>query len=99
MPDFLLRDLPEELVNKLKTRAERNGRSLQAEIRETLRDSTRLSWDEWASQAGALRARTGASGEAPTAVDTIADGHRERDDSIDTAGPRHSASAGRTGTP
>jgi plasmid stability protein len=99
VPDFLLRDLPEELVNKLKARAERNGRSLQAEIRETLRDSTRLSWDEWASQAGALRARTDASAAAPTAVDAIADGHRERDEAIDTPGPRHSAGAERTGTP
>ena len=99
MPDFLLRDLPEELVNKLKARAERNGRSLQAEIRETLRDSTRLTWDEWASQAGSLRSRTGAGADVSTAAEMIADAHRERDDAIDAAEPRHSADADQTGAP
>ena len=99
MTDFLLRDLPEELVNKLKARAERNGRSLQAEIRETLRDSTRLSWDEWATQASALRARTGADVDAPTAADMISDAHRERDDAIYAATPRHPTGAERTGAP
>ena len=91
MPDFLLRDLPEDLVTKLKTRAERNGRSLQAEIRETLRDSARLPWDAWASQAEALRARTTAGATAHPAAELIAAGHAQRDSAIDHTPPAATA--------
>lgn len=36
MKDVLLRGLPEDVVEKLKKRAEKNNRSLQAELREIL---------------------------------------------------------------
>ena len=94
MPDFLLRDLPEDLVTKLKTRAARHSRSLQAEIRETLRDSARLAWDEWAPQAEALRARTAAGVVALPTVDLIAAGHEERDKTIDTTAPAPATAKG-----
>ena len=42
MPDFLIRDLDEDTMRQLRERAEKNGRSLQAEIKDVLRQSTRL---------------------------------------------------------
>jgi plasmid stability protein len=83
MPDFLLRDLPEELMTALRQRAERSGRSLQAEMRETLRASVRMPRDEWFAEAAALRARTKPGGE--TAAELIRRGHEERDATIDRA--------------
>jgi len=43
MPDFLIRDLDEDTMRRLRERAEKHGRSLQAEIKHTLRQSLRLS--------------------------------------------------------
>ena len=83
MPDFLLRDLPEELMTALRQRAERNSRSLQSEIRHTLSESVRMPWDEWAAEAAALRARTKAGG--PSASELIDAGHDARDAAIDRA--------------
>lgn len=46
MADFLLRNLDERLLALLRERAEKNGRSLQAEIQRTLRDSTKMTREE-----------------------------------------------------
>lgn len=81
MPDFLLRDLPEDLMEKLKARASRNGRSLQAEIRDTLEQSVPMSREEWFEAAAALRARCRPS--KVSARELIEEGHRERDARID----------------
>jgi len=43
MPDFLIRDLDEDTMRRLRERAERHHRSLQAEIKHTLRQSLKLS--------------------------------------------------------
>jgi len=43
MPDFLIRDLDEDTMRRLRERAEKHGRSLQAEIKHTLRQSLKLS--------------------------------------------------------
>jgi plasmid stability protein len=83
MPDFLLRDLPEDLMTALRTRAENNGRSLQAEIRETLVESVPMPWEQWAAEAAALRARTERGG--PTAVELIRQGREEREAAIERA--------------
>ena len=83
MPDFLLRDLPEELMTALRTRAKLNGRSLQAEIRESLGETLPMPRDEWLAEAAALRARTGSGG--PTAAQLIREGHEERDAAIERA--------------
>jgi plasmid stability protein len=83
MPDFLLRDLPEELMTALRQRAERSGRSLQVEMRETLRASVPMPRDEWFAQAAAMRARTKRGGE--TAAEAIRAGRAERDAAIDRA--------------
>ena len=77
MPDFLLRDLPEDLMVKLRARAERSGRSLQAEIHETLRASVPMSWDEFAREATLLRARMRTT--APTTRGAIDDEHGTRE--------------------
>jgi plasmid stability protein len=46
MPDFLIRGLDEFTMKRLKERAERNHRSLQAEIKDILLQSTKLSKEE-----------------------------------------------------
>lgn len=58
MTDFLLRDLDPTVYDALKRRAERAGRSIQAEIHATLRDSTRLTRAEALSLAADLRDET-----------------------------------------
>jgi len=44
--DFLIRDIDPDLLGKLRQRAEGNGRSLQAEIKQTLKNSVRLNKEE-----------------------------------------------------
>lgn len=46
MSDFLLRDVDSHVIEQLKRRACENGRSLQAEIHDTLKRSVRLSKTE-----------------------------------------------------
>ncbi len=46
MPDFLIRGLDEFTMKRLKERAERNGRSLQAEVKRTLEQSTTYTQEE-----------------------------------------------------
>jgi plasmid stability protein len=46
MTDFLIRSIDPDLLEKLKVRAERSGRSLQAEIKHTLKQSVKLSKSE-----------------------------------------------------
>ena len=83
MPDFLLRDLSEDLMSALRERAELNGRSLQVEIRETLTESVPMPWEEWLALAAEMRARTKPSG--TPAAELIRQGHEERDAAIDRA--------------
>jgi hypothetical protein len=42
MPDVLIRDLDQAVLDELKASAKENGRSLQAEIHEVLRGAARL---------------------------------------------------------
>lgn len=46
MTDFLIRDIDPDLLGKLRARAEQQGRSLQAEIKQTLKNSVRLNKEE-----------------------------------------------------
>jgi plasmid stability protein len=46
MPDFLIRGLEETTMSHLKERAAKNGRSLQEEIKDTLRRSTKMTREE-----------------------------------------------------
>lgn len=46
MTDFLIRGIDPDVLGKLRERAERQGRSLQAEIKQTLKNSVRLSKEE-----------------------------------------------------
>ena len=50
MAQIIVRNLPEDVVQRLKRRAEGNQRSLEAEVRQILEQaSEQLSWDEaWA---------------------------------------------------
>ena len=42
MPDILVRDLTQETVKQLKTRAHRNGRSMQSELKNILDSAARM---------------------------------------------------------
>ncbi|MRS12547.1 MAG: Arc family DNA-binding protein [Actinobacteria bacterium] len=44
--DFLIRDIDQHVLDQLRSRAEQHGRSLQAEIKQTLKKSVRLSKEE-----------------------------------------------------
>lgn len=46
MTDFLIRNIDPYVLEQLKERAERSGRSLQAEIQQTLKSSVRLNKEE-----------------------------------------------------
>jgi plasmid stability protein len=57
MPDFLIRGLDEVTMKHLKERAEHNGRSLQAEIKDTLKRSVKMTREESIEASRRLLAR------------------------------------------
>jgi plasmid stability protein len=59
MADLLIRGLDDDLVKVLKDRAERNGRSLNTEIKDRLRGSIRYTPEEFLVVAKRLRDETG----------------------------------------
>lgn len=56
MTDFLIRDIDPDLLGKLRARAAQQGRSLQAEIKQTLKQSVRLNKEESLALLDAFRA-------------------------------------------
>lgn len=58
MPDFLIRGLDEATMRELKARAERNHRSLQAEIKDTLKRSVKMTREESIAASRRLTAET-----------------------------------------
>jgi len=56
MTDFLIRDLDPYVLERLRERAESNSRSLQAEIKRTLKASVRLNKEESLALLDAFRA-------------------------------------------
>jgi len=57
MTDFLIRNIDPHVLEQLRARAKREGRSLQAEIHRTLRQSVRLSKAESIALIEELQAR------------------------------------------
>lgn len=57
MSDFLIRNLDPHVLEQLKKRAEEHGRSLQAEVHDTLKRSVRLSKAESIALLDELRDR------------------------------------------
>jgi plasmid stability protein len=56
MTDFLIRDIDPHVLEQLRSRAEQHGRSLQAEIKRTLKKSVRLNKEESLALLDAFRA-------------------------------------------
>lgn len=56
MTDFLIRDIDPHVLEQLRSRAEQHGRSLQAEIKRTLKKSVRLNKKESLALLDAFRA-------------------------------------------
>lgn len=55
MPGILIRDIPEQVYNKLKRRARTNGRSLQQELKLILSDAVKHDIKEGAQLAAKIR--------------------------------------------
>lgn len=73
MPNILVRNLEPETIERLKQRARRNRRSLQAEAKEILEDAAtpaELTTDEFRRQAEAIR-RTTAGRHQTDSVDLL----------------------------
>lgn len=64
MPQMLIRDIPEDLMSRLKARAKRNGRSLQAEVKLILQEAEGTMTFEEAREATA-RIRASLVGRGP----------------------------------
>ena len=60
MPDILIRNLPDEIVRKLKSRARRHKRSLQAEVKIIVEEGVaRVTVDEFCARLQRFHARLG----------------------------------------
>ncbi len=59
MADFLIRGLDEITMKALKMRAEKNNRSLQAEIKDTLKRSVKMTKEESLAESRRLLAEFG----------------------------------------
>jgi plasmid stability protein len=57
MAQILVRKLPDSLVEQLKARAQRNGRALEAEVRDVLQRAVTKDKAEFFKAADAMRAR------------------------------------------
>ena len=55
MAQFLVRDLDEKAVKRLKARAKRHGRSLQGEVKQVLEQAAGYSLEEALQSAGKIR--------------------------------------------
>ncbi len=55
MPGILIRDIPEQLYNKLKGRAKANGRSLQQELKAILSDAIKYDMKDGIQLAAKIR--------------------------------------------
>ena len=58
MPQLLVRDVPKDVVDELKQRAARNGRSAEAEHRAILRENLKPSREDFWERAAKLREET-----------------------------------------
>lgn len=58
MPDLLIRDVPEDLVAKLKERAANNKHSLQVELLSVLHAAAKPTLTEWWAKADEFRERS-----------------------------------------
>lgn len=64
MKDVLIRDLDEDVLKRLKRRAERHGRSLQAELKRIVEGSARVDEEDFWTSIDELRESLAASGES-----------------------------------
>lgn len=67
MAQILVRNLPEKTLRRLKDRAKRAGRSLQAEAKQILEhEATRMSWEEFRETTARFRAEIAKRGPQKT---------------------------------
>lgn len=78
MADFLVRNIPEHVLERLRERAARNGRSLQAEVQATLAASVKPSREEWLARLRAHDAMFEGRFPEGTAVELIRETRDER---------------------
>ena len=71
MADLLIRDVPADVVERLKEQAVENGRSLQKELLAIVEDAAGLSIREWLERVGRHREERRAWGITTDSVDLI----------------------------
>jgi plasmid stability protein len=71
MPDLLIRDVPEDVVSRLKEQARENGRSLQKELLAIVEDAAGPSIEEWLERVAKHREERRAWGITTDSVDLI----------------------------
>ncbi|MHB1018249.1 MAG: FitA-like ribbon-helix-helix domain-containing protein [Coriobacteriia bacterium] len=76
MPDLLIRNVPENTMQRLKAQAERNDRSVQKEALAVIEAGTQLTMAEWLERAAQLREELRAAGYLG---DSTADIREDRD--------------------
>jgi hypothetical protein len=84
MKNVLIRDLDDSLVESFKLEAKRRGTSLQAVLKQTLNDNRpkALNKKELLEALDALRASSPRTSNAPTGLELIQEGRRERDERL-----------------
>lgn len=71
MADLLVRNVPPDVMERLKAQAQRNGRSVQKEALDILESGARLTWSEWLELADQLREESKSWGVVGDSTDLI----------------------------
>ena len=66
MPNVLIRDIPDEVVNELKQRAKSRNRSLQQELSDILVETARRPYDDIAKRAAEIKRKLAGKGRSFT---------------------------------
>lgn len=71
MADLLVRNVPPDVMERLKAQAQRNGRSVQKEALDIIESGARLTWSEWLELADQLREESKSWGVVGDSTDLI----------------------------
>ena len=78
MAQILVRNLAAKVVNRMKAKAKKHNRSLEAEVKTVIeREAEKADWDDWLKEAERIRKSFGDQVFSPSA-DLIREGREER---------------------
>lgn len=78
MPDLLIRNVEPDVVEQLKQRAEKHGRSLQAELTAIVKDATKYTREEWLAEIDRIATDSGDVSDMPSVAELRRQGLEER---------------------